>query len=162
MAFLRSSFGIMISIYMDDMILQGRTPEIVFLHVQITALILLCLGWEVSWSKSIFVPTQVIKHLGFIIDSREMIAKCPEDKMQRIVDTAAAVLDKGWISVHGAERLLGRMESVRPVTPLAALFYRNFQAQLREQELTTRGASCFAEIGLRKSWIRICTSMSWR
>ena len=130
MAFLRSSFGIMISIYMDDMILQGKTPEEVFLHAQITALVLLCLGWEVSWSKSTFVPNQVSKHLGFIIDSRRMVASCPEDKIQKIVAAASVVRDQGWVSVHEAERLLGRMESVRPVTPLAALHYRYFQAQL--------------------------------
>ena len=34
------------------------------------------------------------------------------------------------ISVHECERLLGYMESVRPVTPLAALHYRPIQRQL--------------------------------
>ena len=36
----------------------------------------------------------------------------------------------GVVSVHDAERILGTMESVRPVIPLCALHYRAFQKQL--------------------------------
>ena len=41
---LRSTFGIRISIYMDDMILQAKSKAEAFLHAQITILVLLCLG----------------------------------------------------------------------------------------------------------------------
>ena len=34
------------------------------------------------------------------------------------------------VTVHQAERLLGMMESVHPVAPLAALYYRSLQRQL--------------------------------
>ena len=36
----------------------------------------------------------------------------------------------GIVTVHDAERILGTMESVRPVSPLCALHYRAFQKQL--------------------------------
>ena len=36
----------------------------------------------------------------------------------------------GVVLVHDAERILGTMESVRPVTPLCAMHYRSLQKQL--------------------------------
>ena len=44
----------------------------------------------------------------------------------------------GVISVHDAERMLGLMESVRPVTPLAALHYRSVQKQLLRAKFVVR------------------------
>merc|ERR1719320_1553881 len=59
-----------------------------------------------------------------------MTACCPVAKIDRLVDMAYSAFVKKFITVHNAERLLGVMESVRPVTPLAALNYRSFQRQL--------------------------------
>ena len=44
----------------------------------------------------------------------------------------------GVVSVHDAERILGTMESVRPVTPLCALHYRAFQKQLLKAKTFVR------------------------
>ena len=44
----------------------------------------------------------------------------------------------GIVSVHNAERILGTMESVRPVTPLCALHYRAFQKQLLKAKAFVR------------------------
>ena len=42
------------------------------------------------------------------------------------------------VSVHDAERILGTMESVRPVTPLCALHYRALQKQLLKAKTFAR------------------------
>ena len=68
MALLRSTFGIFITIYMDDMLIQAKTKSEAYLHAQITILVLLCLGWEVNWEKSNLIPSTKITHLGFEID----------------------------------------------------------------------------------------------
>ena len=62
MALLRSTFGILITIYMDNMLIQAETAEEAFFNAQLTILVLLCLGWEVNWSKSNLVPNTKIKH----------------------------------------------------------------------------------------------------
>ena len=41
MAFIRATWGILISIYMDDLLVQGATKEQVFLHAQVAALLLM-------------------------------------------------------------------------------------------------------------------------
>ena len=138
MAFLRQTWSIMISIYMDDMIIQASSAEKVYLHAQITVLVLMCLGWEINWEKSKFVPTQTLTHLGFIIDTQRMSASCPEEKVQRLRDTAMSILQSGLVTVHDAEKLMGTMESVRPVTPLAPMHYRAFQRQLLKAKIHVR------------------------
>ena len=130
MAFLRATWGILISIYMDDMLLQAASREEAYHHAQIVILVLLCLGWELNWEKSSLIPSNKLTHLGFEIDTVSMTASCPVAKIDRLVEMAKKAFIKKTITVHDAERLLGVMESVRPVTPCAALNYRNFQRQL--------------------------------
>ena len=138
MALLRSTFGIFITVYMDDMLIQAKTAQEAYLHAQITILVLLCLGWEVNWDKSNLVPTTKIKHLGFEIDTKSMCAICPMDKVERLKDFASKILKDGLMTVHNAEKLLGLIESVRPTTQLAALHYRGLQRQLLKAKLIDR------------------------
>ena len=131
---LRSKWDISISIYMDDILIQADTPEKAYLHAQITVLLLLALGWELNWEKSTLIPTQKLTHLGFEICTQTMTATCPDKKVQNLVDSAKIALNDGLLTVHSAERLMGLMESVRPVTPLAALNYRAIQKQLLKEK----------------------------
>ena len=49
MAYLRTTFAILISIYIDDILLQADSPEKAFLHAQVAALLLRVLGWSLNW-----------------------------------------------------------------------------------------------------------------
>ena len=80
--------------------------------------------------KSDFFPKQHTTHLGFVLDSVSMTVSCPPDKIARLQPICTNVMKAGIVTVHDAERILGTMESVRPVTPLCALHYRAFQKQL--------------------------------
>ena len=44
----------------------------------------------------------------------------------------------GIVLVHDAERILGTMDSVQPVTPLGALHYRALQKQLLKAKAFVR------------------------
>ena len=65
-AFLRSTFAILISIYMDDILVQATTADEVYFKAQQVALVLMCLGWSLNWEKSLFIPSQQFKHLGWV------------------------------------------------------------------------------------------------
>ena len=130
MAYLRSTFAILITIYIDDMMIQGSSFDEVLQHAQITALFLMVLGWALNWEKSCFIPTQETKHLGFLFNTQHMTIRCPSDKVERLQMQCREALEEGMITVHNAEKLLGLMESVRPVTPYAAIRYRSIQKQL--------------------------------
>ena len=129
-AFLRSFFIILITIYLDDLLIQASTPQKTYLHGQIVALLFMVLGWSINWKKSSFIPSQQFTHLGFDFDTVTMTISCPLDKVRGLQLMARNALTAGFLSAHDAERLLGKMESVRPATPLAALHYRPIQRQL--------------------------------
>ena len=129
-AFLRATWAILISIYMDDMLIQADSVSQVMLHTHLVMLVMMCLGWSFNWEKSVFIPSQTVTHLGFIFDTVTMTISCPPDKLERLISKCRTPLKNGTISVHDMERLLGTMESVRPCTPLAALHYRSLQRQL--------------------------------
>ena len=129
-AFLRLTWGVLIAIYMDDILIQGSSPNQVYLHAQVAALLFMVLGWSLNWKKSDFIPTQRTTHLGFIVDSVAMTVSCPADKIARLQSSCRNLMVAKVVSVHNAEKILGTMESVRPVTPLCALHYRALQKQL--------------------------------
>ena len=112
-----------ITIYMDDMLIQADSPSTVLLHAQLVMLTMMALGWSFEWEKSCLVPSQQVTHLGFVFDTAAMTISCPTDKIVRLQSKYKIALHDGYISVHALESLLGTMESVRPSTPLAALHY---------------------------------------
>ena len=73
MAFLRVTWGTLIAIYMDEILVQGSSPSQAILHAQVMALLLMVLGWSLNWKKSYFVPKQETTHLGFVWNSVYMM-----------------------------------------------------------------------------------------
>ena len=137
-AFLRVTWGILIAIYMDDILIQGSSPSLVYIHAQVAALLFMVLGWSLNWKKSDFIPKQWTTHLGFVVDSVSMTVSCPADKIARLQSSCRNLMVAGVVSVHDAEWILGTMESVRPVTPLCALHYRAFKKQLLKAKAFVR------------------------
>ena len=137
-AFLRATWSILISIYIDDMLIQSESPQQAIFHAQLVMLTLMALGWSFNFKKCNLIPSQTVVHLGFEIDTVAMTISCPKDKIVRLQDKCKLAFIAKQISVHDLERLLGTMESVRPATPLAALHYRSLQRQLLKAKLRVR------------------------
>ena len=76
------------------------------------------------------MPQQRVTHLGFELDTQTMLVSVPKAKIEDLQSLCRKALDDSFISAHNCERLLGKMESVRPATKLAALHYRPIQKQL--------------------------------
>ena len=128
--FLRSRFGSLVQGYIDDFIFQAITEALCTLHTHIALIILHVLGFEVNFSKSMLTPTTKISHLGFNWDSVAMTLSVPEPKIDKIREIASDFLDKGGCTADAIRSFVGRLESVRPATPLAPLHYRSLQAML--------------------------------
>ena len=67
-----------------------------------------------------------------------MTISCLPDKIARLQASCRNLVKDGVVSVHDAERIIGTMESVRPVTPLCAMHYRSFQKQLLKAKAYVR------------------------
>ena len=84
MAFLRATWAIMISIYIDDMLIQASSKDRVMLHTQLVLLTMMALGWSFNWEKSSLAPSQTIIHLRFIIDTASMTIRCSLEKVVKL------------------------------------------------------------------------------
>ena len=129
-AFIRVTWGILITIYMDDMLLQARSIEECTLHCHIVIIVFMSLGWSFKWAKCDLVPKQHFTHLGFDFDTVKMTISCQSVKVIKLRNFCVEIYSKGKITVHNLEKMLGFMESLRPAVPLAALHYRSLQKQL--------------------------------
>ena len=140
------------------MLLQHTSASVAHRHAKITALLLMCLGWGINWEKSCFLPKQAVLHLGFVFNTKSMTISCPPDKVSRLQIQCKNAIKTKVITVHNLERMLGQMESVRPVTPFAALKYRPLQRQLVKAKLHGRKPSkviiiCPKSIAALRWWI---------
>ena len=140
-SFIRTRFGILISIYIDDILIQSITFEKCIQDTQVVILVLLCLGWSIKWEKCSLIPSQEFVHLGFLFNTESMSLTCPDDKVERIKNMCSGILISGSATVLGLEKLLGTLESVRPAVPLAALNFRSLQKQLLMSKKFDRIAS---------------------
>ena len=129
-AFIRSTWGILLSIFMDDILLQASSVEQCILHCHIVIIVLMSLGWSIKWAKCDLVPKQNIRHLGFDFNTNEMTISCPPVKITNLQDICLKIFLAKNVSVHLLEQLIGTIESVRPAVPYAALYYRSLQLQL--------------------------------
>ena len=129
-AFLRATWQILISIYIDDILIQSRNQEMCSLHCQIVLLVFWSLGWSFKFEKCNFVPSQQFCHLGFNFDTALMTISCPSQKVLKLQDMCRLLHTEARASVLSLERVIGTMESVKPATPLAPMHYRSLQRQL--------------------------------
>ena len=137
-AFLRSTWGILISIYIDDILIQHNNPNQCFFHAQLVALLFNCLGWSFKIEKCDITPRQNFIHLGFEFDTKSMMISCPIEKISRLQEMCAKPLLNGKCSVLSLEKIIGTIESVRPSVQLAALHYRSLQYQLLQSKRVKR------------------------
>ena len=103
MAFLCSTFKILITIYIDDMLIQASSAHEALKHSQITALVLMVLGWALNWEKSCFVPKQEVVNLGFVLNTKTMTIFYPPDKVLRLHTLCKVAMKSGFITVHNLE-----------------------------------------------------------
>ena len=60
--------GICIVIYLDDMLIIGRTREETIALRDTVILLLQCLGFVVNYKMSVMTPVQEIEFLGMIVN----------------------------------------------------------------------------------------------
>ena len=82
------SKGLVSSGYLDE------TKDSCLNNVQETYSLLNNLGFSPNDEKSVTVPTQIIEHLGFVLNSIDMTVTLTDDKMLKLHKIAMGVLTK--------------------------------------------------------------------
>ncbi len=83
------------------------------------------LGFTIHISKSEDFPTEVLKHLGFIIDFIKMEVKMTEEKMRKILQIGKTVLQHGFHINRQIAKILGKLTTTNSGNAMAPFFTKN-------------------------------------
>ena len=126
---LSRSISIRIIIYLDDMLIIGRTKEETIALRDTVNLLLQCLGFFISQKKSVMTPVQEIQFLGMIVNSKVMIICLPQKKLQSIKQMCQDIYQNAETTVLELTKVLGQLKSTILAIVPAKLHCRFLQQQ---------------------------------
>ena len=89
--------------------------------------------------KSIVVPVQKLKFLGFLIDSVKMVVPLPVDKIDNTIQECKVLLKKQEATIREVAKVIGTLVSVFPAVEYGPLHYRNLELQKIDQLKNCKG-----------------------
>ena len=116
-------------VYVDDNLLLGDTYTECSNNVTETVDLLSKLGYTIHADKSIFIPTQEIVFLGFILNSNTMTISLTDEKKKKIKNMCIDTIKNPCISIRRLASIIGNMVSAFPTLPHGRLFYRSLEFQ---------------------------------
>ena len=124
--------------YLDDSFLLGYSIDECQANIYDTLTLYHELGFLPHEVKSVTIPTQVLHHLGFILNSLDMTVSISADKHQKLKLAAQRILDSQSPTIREVAQLIGMMVSCFPGVEYGELFYRQLEIEkLRLLKLTT-------------------------
>lgn len=121
------SMGHVSSAYIDDSYLQGDTFRECYNNVIDTVRLFSSLGFCVHPEKSVFIPTQKLVFLGFILNSNTMTVTPTDEKKEKIVTVCSAVLANSHPTIRQVAELIGTLVSNFPGAEFGPLHYRRLE-----------------------------------
>ena len=110
--------------YLDDTLIIGESESQTAKTVQATTSILAQLGFLVHPDKSVLCPTQEIQFLGFILNTRAMTIRLPNNKSQEVQQLCSELLHTPTPSIRQVARIIGKMVASFPAVQYGQLYYR--------------------------------------
>ena len=110
--------------YIDDLYLQGKTYDLCVSNVIDTFIQFDSLGFTIHPEKSVFVPSQRLVLLGFVIDSVAMTISLTPEKALKVQEACANLLDKGSMTIREVACVIGKIISSFPGVMHGQLYYR--------------------------------------
>ena len=110
--------NMLIIIYIDDMLIIGRTRKEVESTRDTLIYLLQHLGFLLILKKSVLQPCQEIKFLGLIVNSVNLTLSLPLQKVQKVQEECTKMYNKNWTSILELTKLLGLLSStIQEVVP---------------------------------------------
>ena len=133
MAVLRR-LNILIIIYIDDMLVIGRSFQETVMARDTIVFLLQHLGFLLNLEKSVLTPCQEIEFLGLKINSVTMTLSLPQEKVEKVLACCREMYCKTFTSILELTKLLGLLSSTIQAVMPAQLQLRHLQ-QLQIQNL---------------------------
>ena len=119
--------------YIDDSYLQGDTSVECHKNVIDTIMLFTKLGFHIHPEKSVFIPSQKLTLLGFVLDSIAMTVTPTGEKVQRILPVCAILLKTQMPRIKQVAEVIGILVSNFPGAQYGPLHYRHLE---RDKYLT--------------------------
>ena len=130
-SYIRRKFSIPMFLYIDDRLVEEvrRQDLQQGVNTAILANYIVCellsrLGYCINLDKTLFVPSQTVVFLGFIIDSVERCFRLTDSKKAKFIRKREECLAKSVISIIDLQKLVGRCISFLLAVPAAKLYTR--------------------------------------
>ena len=116
--------GIRLILYLDDMLVMAAAKEEVRKHLATALELLIALGFVINMKKSVTHPEQVMKFLGFVLDSNRMSISLPNQKLKSLQRAPRKLKHQGSGPVRQLAQVLGMMVAAHPAILPAPLHFR--------------------------------------
>ena len=116
-----------ISVYTDDMYLQGNTKTKCVSNIVATIKKLRSLGFTIRAGKSNLIPTQKLDILAFTIDSVAMTVSLKETKKKDLSNLISKTIAKTFIKIRKLSQVIKKIVQVLPGSMYGALYYRHIE-----------------------------------
>ncbi|XP_073431733.1 protein ILRUN isoform X1 [Dendrobates tinctorius] len=124
------SQGICIVPYMDDLLVIGASYKTLEHQVAQTLDILQSLEWIPNIKKSQIQPSQVVKFLGILLDSKNQMFFLPEEHQRSIISRVSKFREQRSPTLGSAMSILGSMTSCIQSVPWAQAHSRKLQSHI--------------------------------
>ena len=104
--------NICLVMYLDDILLMGRTLEEILMSRDTLIFLLQHLGFVINLKKSVLKPSQQIEFLDLKIDTHTMTLALTEEKMKKVILKCQNLLSHPQTTVLELTKLVGLMSSI--------------------------------------------------
>jgi hypothetical protein len=122
--------GVRIIAYLDDWLVLAESQELCAQHTGLVLRETESLGFRVNLEKSDLIPSQRFPFLGMVLDTVSWSAAPSSDRIEGLLTLLRSLLASRETSARVLYAVLGRMESMALLLPLARLYKRPLQSQL--------------------------------
>ena len=140
LAVLRGTYHLRCSLYIDDMILVSGSKCELNSAVTVALELLSDLGFTVNMDKSVLEPTRNIKHLGFMVDSRNLSFSIPREKLELIRFGCTGILAKAnHVKIRTVAKIIGQLVAYSQGAEWGRLHYRDLEREKIQALKSSRG-----------------------
>ena len=121
--------GFLSTAFIDDSYLQGRDKVQCQRNIDATVKLLQSLGFILHDKKSVVKPTQKLKYLGFVLDSRELTVRVPEERADKIRKPCEGLVSKAKCTIRELAQVIGQLVAAFPAVEWGPFYYRQLERE---------------------------------
>lgn len=121
--------GVLLVIYLDDILIIGPSLESCTKSTQITLKLLNNLGFIINFEKSKLTPSKRCKFLGLIYDSCEMVVELPVEKKHKVTQLIKKFKQIKKCKIREFAAFIGTLESCCPTLKYGRVHMRSFERE---------------------------------